>query len=159
MLDTKAILAQMAELQRIQEEAAKAMQALANQRQSMVDAIHDQIRAHLTEANALIDQLNQMGSKYDHVALGKDNALTHAKGKGTTRSQGHCDVCKIDGHDARSHRHLADPKKPFTQEELVARNFPGYPNSGLPDAPETPAPETPATDTTAEQPSWTVVTA
>jgi len=118
---TASLIANLDQLAQIEKEAQDFRRAIAAQRDTIVEQLTSQAETHLAAVNALLTQLNQLGMEYKPLALG---VCKPAKGNGTKRESGHCDICNMDGHDARSHRNQPmGAKTPFTPAELTARGL------------------------------------
>jgi len=82
--------------------------------------------AALEKAQAAVDELNQLGFSY-RLVEGGAAATKQASGRQGTRKvqDRECPICQFKTeplHDKRAHRNQ-NPKRPFTDEELQARNM------------------------------------
>ncbi|MCC7500097.1 MAG: hypothetical protein IT160_21125 [Bryobacterales bacterium] len=72
----------------------------------------------VAEINGRIEELNSFGCNYRLT----DSAPKRRGRRSVSAPAKYCPVCKIEGHDARSHRNQ-NPKKPFTKAELQERGL------------------------------------
>jgi len=96
------------------------LKELDDKRAKLVNGAKDEA---LKKAEAAIADLNSLGFAYRLV---EGNEGPHGKKKATTQqkpaAERHCDICDINGHDARAHRNQ-EPKKKFTQKELAEKGL------------------------------------
>lgn len=93
-----------------------------------ITKLNDNVVTMLATVNGKIETLNSLGFHFGNLKAFTPFALgTGGRDikKRTSNPDGvkHCDLCGIDGHDARSHRNQPEPKRAFTSEELTAKSF------------------------------------
>lgn len=78
----------------------------------------------MAKAEAAVAELNELGFFFELVeGNGSPGGSRNAPRKrAASTKEKSCDICKIAGHDARSHRNQ-DPKKKFTAKELEERGI------------------------------------
>ena len=93
------------------EQYRKALEAAEAIKQNAVDELK-------TAITKQIDELNGFGFAYRLTEGGKAT-----RKRAPSDKVKHCEICNLDGHDARNHRNQ-DPKKKFTQKELSEKGLP-----------------------------------
>ncbi|SRR5579883_1557501 len=86
----------------------------------------EQISKLETLKKEAIDELLAERQKIDEqlAQLGYNDGPPPKKKTGASKPAGerHCDICDMNGHDARAHRNQ-DPKKKFTAKELAEKGL------------------------------------
>lgn len=99
---------------------AQDLDALLERRKKLQEQI-EEVDERITEQkkgriSELVAELKELGYNVDNR---KKRSASDRDPSSVT-----CQICKITGHDARSHRGQGDKKRPFTKEELRDKGLP-----------------------------------
>ena len=94
------------------------LKKLDEQRNQLLDNAKTEL---LKKAEDAISELNQLGFNY-RLTQGESGGTKKKTGASKPAAERHCDVCDMNGHDARAHRNQ-NPKKKFTAKELAEKGL------------------------------------